>query len=132
MQTPQFKSFLSNHSGNSSEFPRVLSVKDDVDELRLQLEVSPELDGFRGHFPGNPVLAGIVQLHWAARFSGELFNFQSVPVEIKRLKFKNVVQPPATLTLVLHKRADSQIEFEFSSVKQSHSTGVLVYQHQAS
>jgi 3-hydroxymyristoyl/3-hydroxydecanoyl-(acyl carrier protein) dehydratase len=130
VQTLLVKDFLADHSGNSGEFPRVLSVTDESEELHLLLEVSPDLDGFRGHFPGNPVLAGIVQLHWAARFSGELFNFQSVPMEIKRLKFKNLVQPPATLTLILRKRADTQIEFEFTSVELSHSSGVLVFEHQ--
>ena len=54
---------------------------------------------FQGHFPGNPILPGIVQLHWAIGFSMGLLGFSEAPHDIKRLKFKNIVQ---TFVLRLH------------------------------
>lgn len=123
---------MTDYSSNSGEFPRVLSVSAESAGFQLQLEVTAKLDGFRGHFPGNPVLAGIVQFHWAARFSGELFEYQSVPMEIKRLKFKNIVQPPATLSLSLRQTVDLQVEFDFSSPQHSHSSGLMIFEHDTS
>ena len=132
MQTSRIEALIAEHTGNSGEFPRVLSVTGDTDEFQLQLEVTEDLDGFRGHFPGNPVLAGVVQLHWAARFSSLLFNYPRVPMEIKRLKFKNIVQPPARLTLTLQQTSDMQVQFEFSSLQHGHSSGLMVFeQHSA-
>lgn len=132
MQTFLLEKFLTERSCNSGEFPRVLSVSGESGDFQLQLEVTEDLDGFRGHFPGNPVLAGIVQLHWAARFCSDLFEHQSVPMEIKRLKFNNVVKPPATLSLSLRQTADLQVQFEFSSPQHSHSSGLMIFENDPS
>ena len=47
------------------DFPAILSTLDESPEHRWLMLISPELDWFRGHFPDNPVLPGVVQLHWA-------------------------------------------------------------------
>lgn len=118
-------------SGKPGEFPCVASISGDAAEFLLEFEVTEDLDGFRGHFPGNPVLAGIVQLHWAARCSSHLFGYQGEPVEIKQLKFKKVVQPPARLSLNLRQAAESKVYFEFFSTDNSHSSGQLIFEQDA-
>lgn len=128
MQTSVLHQSLNQEQGDSGEFPTVLSVSGDVPEFKLVLEVEPDLVGFRGHFPGNPVLAGIVQVHWAATFAKNLFKYDQVPTQIKRLKFKNIVQPPATLILSLKQVDTHSIQFEFSSESCSHSMGLLVFE----
>lgn len=132
MQKQQIENFIAGHAGDCGEFPRVLSVVGETSEFQLQLDVTADLDGFRGHFPGNPVLAGIVQLHWAARFSSELFEYRKVPLEIKQLKFKNIVKPPARLTLTLRQWAGSQVQFEFNSPQQNHSSGLILFEQRSS
>ena len=42
-------------------FPQILSLQDDPHGVRLRLEITPELDCFRGHFPDEPVLPGEVE-----------------------------------------------------------------------
>lgn len=127
MQTSFVHQALNQDQDNSGEFPGVLSVSGDVPEFRLKLGVEPELVIFRGHFPGNPILAGIVQVHWAATFASNLFKYDQVPVQIKRLKFKKVVQPPAILTLTLSQVETHSIQFEFTSETYSHSMGLLLF-----
>ena len=107
--------------------PRILSKSDDPPNHRLLLEILPELDCFEGHFPGNPVLPGVVQLHWAIIISLSLFGFRDAPLEIKQLKFKNAVIPPATLELTLCKLTEHEVRFEYASPGQQHSQGQLIF-----
>lgn len=128
MQTSVLHQSLNQQQDNSGEFPSVLSVAGNAPEFQLELKVEPELVGFRGHFPGNPVLAGIVQVHWAATFAKNLFKYDQVPTQIKRLKFKNVVLPPATLMLSLKQVDTHSVQFEFTSETCSHSMGLLMFE----
>ena len=111
--------------------PRILSRSDDVPYHRLLLEISPELSWFQGHFPGNPVLPGVVQLHWAIIISLSQFGFRDAPTEIKRLKFKSVVTPPRTLELALSRPTENEVQFEYSSLGQQHSLGRLIFTPEA-
>ena len=114
------------------KIPRVLSWVDELSRYKLLLEISPEMECFQGHFPDNPILPGIVQLHWAIGFSMALFGFSEVPFDIKRLKFKNIVQPPSVVELVLSKSSANTIQFQFNSVGQIHSMGRLVFKEDMS
>ena len=95
------------------------------------MDLSPDLGCFRGHFPGNPVLAGVVQLHWAVTVSLILFEFRDAPLEIKRLKFKSVVTPPRTIELALNRPCGNEVQFEYSSLGQQHSQGRLLFAQDA-
>jgi len=108
-------------------FPQVLSLQDDPDGLRLRLEIVPALDCFRGHFPDEPVLPGVVQLHWAVLIAQARFDFPAVPTEIKRLKFKKIVTPPQELELTLSRRSATEVQFSFDSPDGPNSEGRLVF-----
>ena len=112
-------------------FPRVLSMADEPPATRIVLDVSEELSWFRGHFPGQPVLPGIVQLHWATLVSRQLYGFGNVPREIKRLKFKNVVIPPRELELTVTRKGDREVGFNFQSLGDVNSEGYIVFADEA-
>ena len=114
-------------SGQLEKFPKVLSRVVELPNCRLLLEITPELHSFEGHFPGRPVLAGATQLHWAVCVSRSVFSFDKVPMEIKQLKFKNIVVPPATLELSVKKLSESAVQFEVTSAGQIHSQGRLIF-----
>lgn len=120
-----------NFPNSEHNFPPVLSLVDDFPQQRLLLDISADLGWFQGHFPGTPVLAGVVQLHWAISVSRALFGFREVPVEIKRLKFMSIVTPPKALELVLDKKNENEVQFEFSSSGQIHSLGRLIFEKEA-
>ena len=108
-------------------FPLVLSLADDPPGILLTLNISQDLSWFRGHFPGQPVLPGVVQLHWAVIVARALFGFPGSPQEIKRLKFKNIVIPPQVLELAISMQASNEVQFEFRSPDVQHSQGRLVF-----
>jgi 3-hydroxymyristoyl/3-hydroxydecanoyl-(acyl carrier protein) dehydratase len=113
--------------GSSHSFPRILSVADDPPGIRLCLDIPADLSWFRGHFPNQPVLPGIVQLHWAIIISCALFEFAGPPDQIKRLKFKKVVIPPRVLELLVTRHGQQEVQFEFCSLGEQNSQGKLVF-----
>jgi 3-hydroxymyristoyl/3-hydroxydecanoyl-(acyl carrier protein) dehydratase len=108
-------------------FPPVLSTADEAGETRIVLDVRADLCWFRGHFPGQPVLPGIVQLHWATLVSRSLFGFSGVPREIKRLKFRKVVVPPRELELAVTRQGEHNVRFRFTSSGDVNSEGQIVF-----
>ena len=111
----------------SLSFPKVLSLQNDPDSLRLRLQITAELDCFRGHFPDEPVLPGVVQLHWAVLVAQARFDFQDVPAELKRLKFKKIVTPPQELELTVSRRSAREVQFNFDGPDGPSSEGRLVF-----
>jgi 3-hydroxymyristoyl/3-hydroxydecanoyl-(acyl carrier protein) dehydratase len=109
-------------------FPPILSQHEDDAHLRLVMEIAPELGWFRGHFPGNPVLPGIVQVHWAVIASRSVFPVGGGPREIKQLKFKRVVTPPKIIELALCRLTEHEVQFDYSSLGQQHSQGRLIFE----
>lgn len=110
-----------------SDFPRVLSLDGDQSQVRLSLEISTEMNWFRGHFPDQPVLPGVIQLHWAVLVAGSYFDFTTTPKEVKRLKFKKVVTPPAILDLTVALYDDDEVQFRFGDSDEQYSEGRLVF-----
>lgn len=112
---------------NSHDLPPVLSIIQEPDRCSLLLDIKQDSPWFIGHFPGYPVLAGIVQLHWATLFSCGLFDFHTVPSKVERLKYKNVITPPAIVELSLHQIKTGEVQFEFNSPDKTHSMGRLIF-----
>ena len=115
------------HEESKNGLPRVLSVLDDVPDRHLLLDISPGLGWFRGHFPGRPVLPGIVQVHWAVLVSAAYFGFQQVPTAINRLKFKNVIVPPSVVELSVARSTKDEISFRYTGAGKQYSEGRLVF-----
>ena len=107
--------------------PTVLSVTSVPPLTSIRLAVPAELDWFRGHFPGRPILAGIVQLHWAVLACRVAYRMSGGPHEIKRLKFKKMLEPPAEIELVLARVDEHQVRFTYSSGGEQNSEGTIVF-----
>ena len=112
--------------------PGIFSWISELSQHRLLLDVGPDLVFFKGHFPGNPILPGIAQLHWAVGVTMSLFDFSEVPNEIKRLKFRKVVQPSTILELCLKQYSENEVQFTYGSPGQIHSKGSLMFKDKLS
>jgi hypothetical protein len=105
--------------------PAVWSHLEENGQHRLLLEVDPRLSWFEGHFPEQPILAGVVQLHWASLLIQQLFGFDQNPKSIARLKFQAPVVPPAILELTLTPILPQAVHFRYTSGAMVHSQGSL-------
>ncbi len=111
----------------NENFPEVLTAAADGFKVCFGLGISEDLSWFRGHFPDMPVLPGVVQLHWAVVVARAVFEFPDSPLEVKRLKFKNVVIPPKELELSVCVHEPNEVQFEFHSSDEKYSLGRLVF-----
>lgn len=111
------------------ELPRVQWRERRPPQAALSLELVPQLRVFDGHFPGLPVLPGVVQLDWAISFARQAFaDLPPRFLRAEQLKFQLPVLPPLQLDLTLDWDAPARhLNFRFSSQKGLHASGRIVF-----
>jgi hypothetical protein len=77
----------------------VLSVA--ADRAEIEIYMPGELVWFEGHFPEEPVLPGIAQVHLAAQWAQHLWKWEPEGASLFRLKFRHVIRPGETVRLAL-------------------------------
>ena len=65
----------------------------------------PSFAGFRGHFPGNPVLPGIVQLSTVRYIAEQAVQKRLRPDSINRTKFRAMIKPDKQVHIKLDFKA---------------------------
>lgn len=65
------------------------------------LFMDPLLAAFQGHFPGDPVLPGVIQVDLAIRLGREAFGPLGAFTALERIKFLEAIRPGETLELHL-------------------------------
>lgn len=119
-------------SFSSDEWPRFISCEQVVSEqgedvLAIAMEIAPSVQWFKGHFPEQPVLPGVVQTHWAVELARALVVAPSQTLcGVVNLKFHKMILPGAIVTLVL--QADQRgvsIKFRYLEEGQLYSEGKL-------
>lgn len=105
--------------------PEVVSASTDSPASRtLVLHVAPELGYFAGHFPGMPLLPGVVQVDWATRLGRQHLQISGEFASLDNLKFQSVIFPGATITLALEwNPASGRLEFSYSQDGRTLSSG---------
>lgn len=97
-----------------------------ADRYLLELAVAGDCPWFEGHFPQNPVLPGIVQLHWAVAFARAAWPGLGGAPRVDNLKFRQPVLPGMSLLLTLervHAPDGDAVRFRFDSGSQPCSSG---------
>ena len=102
--------------------------------LETTLFIAPDHPAFAGHFPGTPIVPGVVLLDAVIhallppgrpRASGD--GADTTPVcHISAAKFLSPVGPGETLTLVLTPGASDSTRFDIASGHRKVATGTLV------
>ena len=98
-------------------------------QAAVSLEIVPQLRVFDGHFPGLPVLPGVVQLDWAIAFARKAFaGMPARFLRAEQVKFQQPVLPPVQLELALDWDARAgHLSFRYTSQKGTHSSGRIAF-----
>lgn len=96
--------------------------------LQYALRLPPNLIYFQGHFPGHPVLPGVVQVDWAIKLGASLLAANQQFSHLLQLKFTKPLTPDQRITLELSKtKKVGTISFRYFDDTHKYSSGLLVF-----
>jgi acyl-coenzyme A synthetase/AMP-(fatty) acid ligase/3-hydroxymyristoyl/3-hydroxydecanoyl-(acyl carrier protein) dehydratase len=99
------------------------------DVQHYELRVPSTLAHFDGHFPGLPILPGVVQIDWAVQLGAEHWPGVRSMIALERLKFMAPVAPGAILHLTLaHDAARRKMRFSYRFGERDSASGIVAYQ----
>lgn len=108
--------------------PEYISQEVTENQVALDLLIPEDLHYFNGHFPGAPVLPGVVQTHWAIEQLAKYFGIDAQGVEsFSNLKFQLMIRPNYKIRLELKQINESKYSFSYSSHIGQHSSGKVIF-----
>jgi 3-hydroxymyristoyl/3-hydroxydecanoyl-(acyl carrier protein) dehydratase len=115
----------------STEWPTFLELQKTEHGCAILLFIRGDIDWFQGHFPAQPVLAGVVQTHWAAEIGKFLFPLGDEFLGMDNIKFQTVILPNQQITLNLEYQPEhNALKFRYSHNELRYSEGKLAFQQQ--
>jgi 3-hydroxymyristoyl/3-hydroxydecanoyl-(acyl carrier protein) dehydratase len=94
----------------------------------IELIAPRDLFYFDGHFPGVPILAGVVQIQWVITSGRQCFDLPPIFRGIHALKFQRVITPDKPVTLeLLHEPIKSCLSFRITSAVGIHTSGKVMF-----
>jgi 3-hydroxyacyl-[acyl-carrier-protein] dehydratase len=108
--------------------PVILAQRVDAACSELELGIEAGNPWFEGHFPGQPILPGVVQIGWAVHFANALHGLGPAVANLEQIKFKRPIFPGTRLTLRLTPSADGKkLRYEYRDADSVYSSGTLDY-----
>ena len=109
--------------------PQLVALRTTPDGVCLHLRVPADLRHFAGHFPGLPIVPGVVQLGWAIALSREhLFDTWRDVERVEVLKFHNVIRPQQEIDIDLAATdLVTRTRFRIYSGEDTHASGRLLW-----
>lgn len=98
------------------------------DDIQIHMFIQRELAHFRGHFPQQPVLAGVAQTHWACELGKTVFSIEAEFCGMENLKFLSVIEPERSVVLSLKFNLDKNVlTFSYYSERARFSEGRVMF-----
>jgi 3-hydroxyacyl-[acyl-carrier-protein] dehydratase len=103
---------------------QILGEQRAPDEIILALALPPDHAAFEGHFPGRPILAGVIQIDWAVRLAVQYFQLKQRVAQDFQVKFRRIIAPTDALSLVL-RRDPRGVSFEYRVAGEAATSGKI-------
>jgi 3-hydroxymyristoyl/3-hydroxydecanoyl-(acyl carrier protein) dehydratase len=108
--------------------PIVLEERATPPEAVVRVSIPADLEYFAGHFPGSPIVPGVVQLKWAIDSARRLLGVRGCVARMEALKFQQVMRPGAAASLTLKwVAADRKLYFAYAADEARFSSGRLFF-----
>ena len=110
-------------------WPQVVRQSISNDLLVMECFIPAELVYFDGHFDDQPILPGIVQVHWAEAYGRQFLAVAGRFIRLEVIKFQKVIAPNSTLTITLkYDSVDQKLTFQYGSDLGVHSSGRICFE----
>jgi uncharacterized membrane protein/acyl-CoA synthetase (AMP-forming)/AMP-acid ligase II len=111
--------------GGTQSWPRFVGHRRQDGSVTVDLAVPEDLPLFAGHFPGAPILPGVILISWAATCAEAYLGWRGDSTGIDHLKFNAAVWPRETLQLKLSLTPAGGVKFEFQAGGKAKAAGVF-------
>jgi len=90
------------------------------------LRIAPDHPAFAGHFPGTPIVPGVVLLDAAIHAASQMRS-ESAACQVGSAKFLSAVGPGEVLTISIATTAGGAAQFQITSGDRKVATGTLAW-----
>jgi acyl-coenzyme A synthetase/AMP-(fatty) acid ligase/3-hydroxymyristoyl/3-hydroxydecanoyl-(acyl carrier protein) dehydratase len=88
----------------------------------------PDLLYFDGHFADNPILPGVVQVHWAQLYARQKWTINGHFSHLEKVKYQKVLMPNMQVDLLLSMdQVKNKLHFSYVSAQGIHSSGYICF-----
>jgi 3-hydroxymyristoyl/3-hydroxydecanoyl-(acyl carrier protein) dehydratase len=105
---------------------RATLLRGDASEAVFSISLTADLQAFQGHFPGDPLLPGVVQVDWACRLGQEAFGPLGRFTGLDQIKFLEPIRPSDDLELALT-RVPGKLRFQYLGSRVKMSSGTILF-----
>lgn len=106
--------------------PTVLSVRHFTRGVEIDFSIPEDLFFLQGHFPGRPILPGVVQVDWAVQLADRFLQTGIGGARQFKVKFKSLIAPGSDFLICLQKSADDRhLNFEYRQHSNVLSSGSI-------
>lgn len=86
--------------------PELHDQRKTADGIELDLFIPPTLSHLDGHFPKLPIVPGVAQIDWAAKYAARHLHLGNGVAMSFQVKFRRLMSPGSHITLVLSHHAE--------------------------
>ncbi len=82
-----------------NSFYTILQSENNAGQITARIKLNPQHEIFNGHFPGNPITPGVVQIQMIKEIAGEVLGKKLNLVSMHTCKFLKILNPVECLEL---------------------------------